>query len=98
MTISAIQPARSAETWVIAAYRCGPSWSNKPRDGLVERERVPGAIPRSRYVCNDHAVLTATDSWRVGLDAGSDGADVGAASGNRTPDNLITSEVLCRLS
>jgi hypothetical protein len=22
----------------------------------------------------------------------------GAASGNRTPDNLITSEVLCRLS
>jgi hypothetical protein len=26
------------------------------------------------------------------------GFEVGAASGNRTPDNLITSEVLCRLS
>ena len=31
-------------------------------------------------------------------DPGMAGLEVGAASGNRTPDNLITSEVLCRLS
>ncbi len=67
--------------------------------GRDAAERAAALVPRAS---RDHSVTASAPDTTQGLRLYDEGPGIsgldGAASGNRTPDNLITSEVLCRLS
>ncbi len=74
--------------------------------GRDAAERAAALVPRAPKAspdtsCDQSVTISASETVEGPLQTdeapGNTGLD-GAASGNRTPDNLITSEVLCRLS
>ena len=64
----------------------------QPGHGLIEGQRVPGAVPRPRHMRHDHAVLGAADPRRVCLHEHTDRARIAPASDVQvTVDNARSS-------
>ena len=89
--------------WLLSVVDCHATARNEGRDSTLSREdgarvAAPLDAEHDRVICSTSAVLLVCPrleraglvKWLVG--------DVGAGKGTRTPDLLITSELLCQLS